>query len=58
MHRQRIIVLARVIALPWMFAGVVFVAMYTAQLTTTLTVRQIRGDKPECLPDCCHSRDV
>jgi polar amino acid transport system substrate-binding protein len=26
-----------------MFAGVVFVAFYTAQLTTTLTVEQIRG---------------
>jgi len=34
---------ARVIAVVWMFAGVVFVAYYTAQLTTTLTVQQIRG---------------
>ena len=35
--------LARVVAVMWMFAGVVFVAYYTAQLTTTLTVEQIRG---------------
>ncbi len=34
---------ARVLAIFWMFAGVVFVAFYTAQLTTTLTVEQIRG---------------
>jgi Bacterial extracellular solute-binding proteins, family 3/Ligand-gated ion channel len=27
----------------WMFAGVVFVAFYTAQLTTNLTVRQMQG---------------
>jgi polar amino acid transport system substrate-binding protein len=36
-------VLARIIALLWMFAGVVFVALYTAQLTATLTVQQIYG---------------
>ena len=35
--------LARVIALIWMFGGVVFVAFYTAQLTSTLTVQKIRG---------------
>jgi polar amino acid transport system substrate-binding protein len=35
--------LARVIGLLWMFAGVVFIALYTAQLTATLTTEQIRG---------------
>jgi polar amino acid transport system substrate-binding protein len=35
--------LARVVALFWMFTGIVFVALYTAQLTATLTVRQIQG---------------
>lgn len=35
--------IARLISIFWMFAGVVFVAFYTAQLTTTLTVRQIQG---------------
>ena len=35
--------LARVIGLLWMFAGVVFIALYTAQLTATLTVEQIHG---------------
>ena len=34
---------ARVLAILWMFASVVFIASYTAQLTTTLTVEQIRG---------------
>jgi polar amino acid transport system substrate-binding protein len=33
----------RTFAIFWMFAGVIFVAFYTAQLTTTLTVEQIRG---------------
>lgn len=44
--------LARVITILWMFTGVVFVALYTAQLTATLTVRQIRGpiNGPEDLP--------
>lgn len=44
--------LARVFSVFWMFAGVVFVAFYTAQLTTTLTVRQIQGaiSGPEDLP--------
>jgi polar amino acid transport system substrate-binding protein len=44
--------LARAITLLWMFTGVVFVALYTAQLTATLTVRQIRGpiNGPEDLP--------
>jgi polar amino acid transport system substrate-binding protein len=35
--------LARGLSIFWMFVGVVFVAFYTAQLTTTLTVEQIRG---------------
>lgn len=35
--------LARTLSIFWMFAGVVFVAFYTAQLTTTLTVQQIQG---------------
>lgn len=35
--------LARVLGLLWMFAGVVFIALYTAQLTATLTTQQIRG---------------
>jgi polar amino acid transport system substrate-binding protein len=35
--------LARLFSIFWMFAGVVFVAFYTAQLTTTLTVQQIQG---------------
>ncbi len=44
--------LARVTALLWMFAGVVFVALYTAQLTATLTVQEMRGpiNGPEDLP--------
>ena len=44
--------LARGLALFWMFAGVVFVALYTAQLTATLTVQTIRGaiDGPDDLP--------
>lgn len=35
--------LARIVALLWMFTGVVFVALYTAQLAATLTVQQIAG---------------
>ena len=35
--------LARILAVLWMFTGVVFVAFYTAQLTATLTVQQIQG---------------
>lgn len=35
--------LARLIAVLWMFTGVVFVAFYTAQLAATLTVQQIQG---------------
>lgn len=35
--------MSRIIAVLWMFTAVVFVAFYTAQLTATLTVRQIQG---------------
>ncbi len=44
--------LSRILSVLWMFAGVVFVAFYTAQLTTTLTVEQIRGaiEGPDDLP--------
>jgi len=43
---------ARVVGLLWMFAGVVFIALYTAQLTATLTTEQIRGavNGPDDLP--------
>ena len=42
----------RAFSIFWMFAGVVFVAFYTAQLTTVLTVEQIRGkiEGPRDLP--------
>jgi polar amino acid transport system substrate-binding protein len=36
--------IARIFAVFWMFSGVVFVALFTAQLTALLTVQQIRGD--------------
>jgi len=44
--------LARTFSILWMFVGIVFVAFYTAQLTTTLTVRQIKGsiNGPDDLP--------
>ncbi len=44
--------LARALSIFWMFVGVVFVALYTAQLTTALTVEQIRGaiEGPSDLP--------
>ena len=35
--------LARVVAIFWMFSSIVFVALYTAQLTATLTVKQINA---------------
>jgi polar amino acid transport system substrate-binding protein len=49
MPRQR---LAHLFANLWLFAGVVFVAFFTAQLTATLTVDQIRGtiNGPDDLP--------
>jgi polar amino acid transport system substrate-binding protein len=42
----------RALSIFWMFVGVVFVAFYTAQLTTAMTVKQIRGgiEGPEDLP--------
>jgi polar amino acid transport system substrate-binding protein len=45
--------MARTFSIFWIFVGVVFVAFYTAQLTTTLTVEQIRGaiEGPGDLPD-------
>jgi len=45
--------IGRVFSVFWMFAGVLFVAFYTAQLTTTLTIRQIHGaiNGPEDLPE-------
>jgi len=36
--------LARMLAVLWMFVGIVFVALYTAQLTAQLTVAQIHGN--------------
>jgi polar amino acid transport system substrate-binding protein len=44
--------MARLLSIFWMFTGVVFVSFYTAQLTTALTVEQIRGaiDGPGDLP--------
>ena len=44
--------LARVVTVLWMFTGVVFVALYTAQLAASLTVRQIQGgiSGPDDLP--------
>ncbi len=44
--------LARLLGLLWMFAGVVFIALYTAQLTATLTTQQLRGaiNGPSDLP--------
>jgi polar amino acid transport system substrate-binding protein len=49
MPRHRI---ARVLGIVWLFTGVVFVAFFTAQLTSDLTVQQIRGsiNGPEDLP--------
>ncbi len=44
--------IARILAVLWMFTGVVFVAFYTAQLTATLTVQRIQGsiNGPDDLP--------
>ena len=44
--------LARIVSFVWMFTGIVFVALYTAQLTANLTVHQIRGaiNSPDDLP--------
>ena len=35
--------LALVVGLLWMFAGIVIVALFTAQLTATIAAKQIRG---------------
>lgn len=35
--------LSRIVTVLWMFTGIVFVALYTAQLSATLTVQQIQG---------------
>ena len=44
--------LARLVAVIWMFASVVFIAYFTAAVTSSLTVQQLRGDinGPEDLP--------
>ena len=44
---------ARFMAVIWMFTGVVFVAYFTAQVTTSMTVHQLKGDikGPDDLPD-------
>jgi len=49
MPRQK---LAHLLAVIWLFAGVVFVAFFTAQLTASLTIEQIRGaiNGPNDLP--------
>ena len=43
---------AHLLAILWLFTGVVFVAFFTAQLTTSLTLEQIRGviNGPNDLP--------
>lgn len=43
---------ARVVAIFWMFTSVVFVAYFTATVTTSLTIQQLRGtiNGPEDLP--------
>jgi polar amino acid transport system substrate-binding protein len=44
--------LARIVAVIWMFASVVFIAYFTASVTSSLTLQQLRGDinSPEDLP--------
>jgi polar amino acid transport system substrate-binding protein len=44
--------LARVTAVIWMFASVVFIAYFTASVTSSLTLQQLRGDinGPDDLP--------
>jgi polar amino acid transport system substrate-binding protein len=44
--------LARVVAVIWMFTSVVFIAYFTASVTSSLTVQQLRGDinGPDDLP--------
>ncbi len=36
--------LARIVAVIWMFASVVFIAYFTATVTSSLTLQQLRGD--------------
>jgi hypothetical protein len=38
--------MARIVAVPWMFTAVVFVAFYTAQLTASLTAQMSRPHSP------------
>jgi polar amino acid transport system substrate-binding protein len=49
MPKQRF---AHVLAIVWLFTGVVFVTFFTAQMTATLTVEQIKGaiNGPDDLP--------
>ena len=44
--------LARIVAVIWMFTSVVFIAYFTAAVTSALTLQQLRGDinGPEDLP--------
>ena len=44
--------LARIVAVFWMFASVVFIAYFTAAVTSSLTLQQLRGDinGPDDLP--------
>jgi len=44
--------LARVVSVLWMFTAVLFIAFFTASVTSTLTVQQLQGDikGPEDLP--------
>ena len=44
--------MARITAVIWMFASVVFIAYFTASVTSSLTLQQLRGDinGPEDLP--------
>jgi polar amino acid transport system substrate-binding protein len=44
--------MARITAVVWMFASVLFIAYFTASVTSSLTVQQLRGDinGPEDLP--------
>jgi polar amino acid transport system substrate-binding protein len=44
--------LARIVAVLWMFASVVFIAYFTAAVTSSLTLQRLRGDinGPEGLP--------
>src|SRR5437667_885230 len=48
--------LARIVAVIWMFASVVFVAYFTASVTSSLTMQQLRGDING--PDDLHGKRV